>query len=992
MLAVLCIFCLMAGVSALAEVSQRASVTPTQGVVIPEGQTLLNTQALNVTTPAQSVNEIPAEVTSVPGGIPDPRTHHGLIDPRDPIQKRLDTPSSGTPPDKTPSTSGSETYVYVTQWGSYGTGIGQFDYPQGIAVNADGYVYVTDANNNRVQKFTSTGTYVTQWGSYGTGIGQFNYPDSIAVSADGYVYITDESNNRIQKFTSTGTYVTQWGSYGTGIGQFYFPYGIAVSADGYVYVTDANNNRVQYVTQWGSYGTGIGQFYYPYGIAVSANGNVYVVDFNNNRVQEFTSTGTYVTQWGSYGTGNGQFSSPNGVAVDASGNVYVADCGNNRIQEFTSTGTYVMQWGFYGAGIGQFNDPETIAVNANDGNIYIADSRNDRVQKFAPSSANPPVANFVGTPTSGTAPLTVTFTDISTNTPTSWSWDFWDGSSENATERNPVHTYASAGTYAVSLTATNAAGSNTKTSDSYISVKATAPVANFAGTPTYGKAPLTVQFTDSSSNTPTGWAWFFGDETYTASWTQQTASAGWSGREAHSSVAMPDGSIVLMGGINNIVGLMKDVWRSTDNGVTWTQQTASAGWSARELHSSVVMPDGSIVLMGGYDGNYYHIYKNDVWRSIDNGATWNQMNASAGWSGRSFFSSVAMPDGSIVLMGGWSYPYNKLCNDVWRSTDKGATWTQMTASAGWSARYLHSSVAMPDGSIVLMGGQVWGGYKNDVWRSTDNGATWTQQTATAGWSARNRFSSVAMPDGSIVLMGGCDNSYDSYKNDVWRFMPVGSSARNPSHTYTATGIYPVALQAYNTGGYNSIRKTGYITVTAESGADTTGVYRPGTGFYLKKVAGSWSPTQDQYLTWDTATGDLPISGDWNNDGYTETGVYRPGAGFYLKKVAGAWDPTQDQYLTWDTATGDLPISGFYLKKVAGAWDPTQDQYLSWDTATGDLPISGDWNNDGYTETGVYRPGSGFYLKKVAGSWSPTQDQYLTWDTAPDDLPIAGNFI
>jgi PKD repeat protein len=90
----------------------------------------------------------------------------------------------------------------------------------------------------------------------------------------------------------------------------------------------------------------------------------------------------------------------------------------------------------------------------------------------AQSSA--PVAGFTGTPTSGTAPLTVIFTDSSTNTPTSWLWNFGDSSSVNATQQNPVHTYASAGTYTVALTATNAAGSNTATRTNYITV--TSPI------------------------------------------------------------------------------------------------------------------------------------------------------------------------------------------------------------------------------------------------------------------------------------------------------------------------------------------------------------------------------------------------------------------------------------------------------------------------------------------------------------------------------------
>ena len=127
------------------------------------------------------------------------------------------------------------------------------------------------------------------------------------------------------------------------------------------------------------------------------------------------------------------------------------------------------------------------------------------------------------------------------------------------------------------------------------------------------------------------------------------------------------------------------------------------------------------------------------------------------------------------------------------------------------------SLVMPDGSILLAGGlAVTGGqtipYFNDVWRSTDNGATWTQLTANAPWIARAWHSIVVMPNGGALLIGG--GAVDGhYKTDVWRFMPTGSSVQNPSHTYSTPGIYPVALQAYKSSGYSSIRKTGYITVT-----------------------------------------------------------------------------------------------------------------------------------------------------------------------------------
>jgi PKD repeat protein len=471
------------------------------------------------------------------------------------------------------------------------------------------------------------------------------------------------------------------------------------------------------------------------------------------------------------------------------------------------------------------------------------------------SGVGAPVAAFTGSPLSGTAPLPVQFTDASTDSPIGWAWFFGDGAS--STIQHPVHIYTTAGTYNVSLNVTNISGSDVMTRVGYVTVSpVVAPVANFTANVTTGNAPLTVAFTDTSTGSPTGWAWFFGNENWTAPWTQQsanaegtarfyhscvvmpdgsivlmggnanngdsndvwgskdngatwiqqTASAGWSARYGHSSVVMPDGSIVVMGGYSG-VHYKNDVWRSTDNGATWIQQTASAGWSARYGHSSVVMPDGSIILMGGSSAN--SICKNDVWRSTDNGVTWILVTASAGWSARMLFSSVMMPDGSIVLMGGYDGSYK---NDVWRSTDNCATWIQVTASAGWSARLFFSSVVMPDGSIMLMGGRESGSYnpRNDIWRSTDNGTTWIRVNASAGWSARYGHSSVMMPDGSIVLIGGTTNN--GYSNDVWRFVTIGSSAQNPSHTYTTPGIYPVVLQTYNTGGSNTTTRYNYITV------------------------------------------------------------------------------------------------------------------------------------------------------------------------------------
>jgi PKD repeat protein len=125
----------------------------------------------------------------------------------------------------------------------------------------------------------------------------------------------------------------------------------------------------------------------------------------------------------------------------------------------------------------------------------------------------PPVADFTGTPVSGPAPLTVSFTDKSIGSVTSWLWNFGDGG-ETSTAENPVHTYNTPGAYTVTLTATGPGGTGTKTRTNYIQVNVPSPpVATFLASTTSGTAPLTVNFTDNSTGDITDWLWDFGDDT-----------------------------------------------------------------------------------------------------------------------------------------------------------------------------------------------------------------------------------------------------------------------------------------------------------------------------------------------------------------------------------------------------------------------------------------------------------------------------------------------
>lgn len=127
--------------------------------------------------------------------------------------------------------------------------------------------------------------------------------------------------------------------------------------------------------------------------------------------------------------------------------------------------------------------------------------------------SNVPVAAFAGSPLSGTAPLDVVFTDLSTNGPAHWKWDFGDGTiveGDLPDDENPSHTYTDTGNYTVTLIASNAAGEDTATKLNYIVVADTS-VANFSADPTSGTAPLTVHFQDLSGGSPTTWSWTFGD-------------------------------------------------------------------------------------------------------------------------------------------------------------------------------------------------------------------------------------------------------------------------------------------------------------------------------------------------------------------------------------------------------------------------------------------------------------------------------------------------
>jgi len=260
----------------------------------------------------------------------------------------LTTSNDTTAPSSNPTATSlqlkNETYQFVRQWGSNGTGDKQFINPQGIVVDSNGNVYVTDTSTNRIQKFDSDGNFVTSLlrsDPYhsGPGYDELRGSSYIDVDSNGNLYVTSWL---VQKFDNNGNFIKEWGSYDTSNElEVNSPQGIAVDSSGSIYIANKGNNNVSkfdssgiFIKSWGIKGTDDGQFNDPRGIAVDSSGDVYVVDSGNHRVQKFDSNGAFLTKWGSEGTGNGQFEEPPGIAVDSINNVYVSDTGNNRIQVF----------------------------------------------------------------------------------------------------------------------------------------------------------------------------------------------------------------------------------------------------------------------------------------------------------------------------------------------------------------------------------------------------------------------------------------------------------------------------------------------------------------------------------------------------------------------------------------------------------------------------------------------------------------------------------
>jgi sugar lactone lactonase YvrE len=301
-----------------------------------------------------------------------------------------------------------------------GTGDGaNFNSPGGVAVDASGNVYVADSGNNLIRKISPAGVVTTLAGSGLVGsddgagsVAKFNYPQGIALDRSGNVYVADRDNHRIRKITPTGLVTTLAGG-NSGTLSFNFPSRLTVDFGGTVYVANGRSKNVKSISPGGVVTTKSRQISFGEqvylgnldGIALDTAGNIYLSD-DTQRIYKFNPEG-YLTvlagsSFGGFADGAGtaaSFNRPAGMSIDGSGNLYVADSLNHKIRRVTTAGvvTSFLGSGLIGANDGtaaaaRFNSPADVAIDAT-GNLYIADQLNHTIRK-----ATAPVTQIIDFP------------------------------------------------------------------------------------------------------------------------------------------------------------------------------------------------------------------------------------------------------------------------------------------------------------------------------------------------------------------------------------------------------------------------------------------------------------------------------------------------------------------------------------------------------------------------------------------------------------------
>lgn len=221
---------------------------------------------------------------------------------------------------------------------------------RGVALAGD-VLSVVDPATHQIWRVATDGDVVDRWGGYGASPGAFNAPWDVAVGSDGYLYVADTWNHRVQKLDPRGQPVLSWGRHAqttvndaSTFGAFYGPRSVAVSSNGDVYVADTGNDRIQVFDTEGTFlrwiggsGGNMGQFDEPVGLAVGDAGELYVADAWNARIQVFDATGQFIGMW-EVPSWRRLGSTDKPFLAYAGGRVWATDPASGRVLAFTPQG------------------------------------------------------------------------------------------------------------------------------------------------------------------------------------------------------------------------------------------------------------------------------------------------------------------------------------------------------------------------------------------------------------------------------------------------------------------------------------------------------------------------------------------------------------------------------------------------------------------------------------------------------------------------------
>ncbi|MFC1474909.1 Ig-like domain-containing protein, partial [bacterium] len=250
---------------------------------------------------------------------------------------------------------------------------GELFYPLEAAADSAGNIFVTNLSNNRIEKYDSDCNFVMNWGTTGSGPGQFNQPRGIVFNeADGLLYISDRYDY-VRKFDTDGNYVGRWKSKGI--------VSIAADSQGNIFVSSTSGGGM--VLKYNSNGLLLANWNTPKpgGIAVADSGDVLVVEPTAHTIHRYDADGQLINDIGSFGSADGQIRDPYGITVNGSF-IYVASKGTNRIEMFSFDGTFLFNFGQKGMEEGKIFGLTDITRLPNN-NIVVIEQNNDRIQIFS---------------------------------------------------------------------------------------------------------------------------------------------------------------------------------------------------------------------------------------------------------------------------------------------------------------------------------------------------------------------------------------------------------------------------------------------------------------------------------------------------------------------------------------------------------------------------------------------------------------------------------